>query len=112
MSLRRRTRQPHIVAISRVIKLFANITKMLSYGFHALFPAKRFTLPERAGPWLSSKQESSVPRIIWQTNFTNRVTLPVYLNYLFNRLMAPRFEYRFMITQARHDFIEKNFSPL
>jgi len=111
MSLRRRTRQPHIVAISRVIKLFANITKMLSYGFHALFPAKRFTLPERAAPWLSSKQESSIPRIIWQTNFTNRVTLPVYLNYLFNRLMAPHFEYRFMITQARHDFIEKNFSP-
>ncbi len=111
MSSRRRTRQPHIVAVSRVIKLLANITKVLSYGFHALFPNKRFTLPERAAPWLPAKQKTVIPRIIWQTNFTNKVTLPVYLNYLFNRLMAPRFEYRFMITQARQEFIKQNFDP-
>ncbi len=43
-------RKPHIVATSRVIKLAANITKLLSYGFHALFPKKRFTLPEQAAP--------------------------------------------------------------
>ncbi|MFP3343668.1 glycosyltransferase [Halomonas sp. SIMBA_159] len=109
MSARRRKSKPHIVAVSRVIKLVANVAKVLSYGFHALFPNKRFTLPERGAPWLSSQHDAVIPRIIWQTNFTNKVTLPVYLNYLFNRLMAPRFEYRFMITQARHDFIEQHF---
>lgn len=95
-----------IVICSRVIKLLANIGKLASYPFHALLPKVRFTLPEQAAPWWPSKQASCIPRIIWQTNFTNRVTLPVYLNYLFNRLMAPRFEYRFMITQARRGFIE------
>lgn len=104
-------RKPHIVATSRVIKLVANITKLLSYGFHALFPKKRFTLPEQAAPWLKPKEPTPIPRIIWQTNFTNKVTLPVYLNYLFNRLMAPRFEYRFMITEARKAFIAAHYSP-
>lgn len=98
------------VVVSRVIKLFANITKLLSYVFHAVFPNKRFTLPERAAPWLSPKNDSVIPRIIWQTNFTNKVTLPVYLNYLFNRLMAPRFEYRFMITEARKAFIAEHYN--
>ncbi|MGP5712872.1 glycosyltransferase family 32 protein [Vreelandella alkaliphila] len=104
-----RTSKPLIVATSRLIKLCANITKLLSYIFHAVLPNKRFTLPAYAAPWLKPKNKSTIPRIIWQTNFTNRVTLPVYLNYLFNRLMAPRFEYRFMITDARSDFIKGNF---
>ncbi len=37
------------------------------------------------------------------------MTLPVYLNYLCNRLMAPTFEYRFVSTEARADFIEANY---
>ncbi|MDM7481506.1 MAG: glycosyltransferase [Halomonas sp.] len=104
-----KSRKPHIVATSRIIKLLANITKLLSYGFHALFPKKRFTLPEQAAPWLKPKEPTPIPKIIWQTNFTNKVTLPVYLNYLFNRLMAPRFEYRFMITEARKAFIADHY---
>ncbi|WP_445395497.1 glycosyltransferase family 32 protein [Zobellella sp. An-6] len=98
----------HILLTSRLIKLFANITKVLCYGFHALFPDQRFTLPERAGALLKGK-DRPIPRIIWQTNFTNKVTLPVYLNYLFNRLISPTFEYRFMITEARADFIRANY---
>lgn len=109
MSFQSKKSRPVIVATSRVIKLLANITKLLSYGFHALFPNKRFTLPERAAPWLPPKGESTIPRTLWQTNFTNRVTLPVYLNYLFNRLMAPRFEYRFVITDARKAFIAEHY---
>lgn len=110
MSRHTKKSRPVIVATSRIIKLLANITKLLSYGFHALFPNKRFTLPERSAPWLPPKGKSTIPRIIWQTNFTNRVTLPVYLNYLFNRLMAPRFEYRFMITEARKAFIAEHYN--
>ena len=98
-----------IVGTSRLIKLIANITKVLSYPFHWLLPDKRFTLPEHASPLIKGGKPSPIPRIIWQTNFTNRVTLPVYLNYLFNRLMAPRFEYRFMITEARRTFIAEHY---
>ncbi|MFC2993630.1 glycosyltransferase family 32 protein [Halomonas tibetensis] len=101
-----------IVAVSRLIKLGANTTKVLSYPFHWLLPNKRFTLPERAAPLLKGGTPSRIPRIIWQTNFTHRVTLPVYLNYLFNRLMAPRFEYRFMITEARREFIAEHYPEI
>jgi len=52
-----------------------------------------------------------IPRVLWQTNFTDRVTLAVYINYLFNRLLSPTFEYRFMITEDRADFIKANYSP-
>ncbi|MGJ7461866.1 glycosyltransferase family 32 protein [Halomonas sp. MA07-2] len=105
-------KKPLIVATSRVIKLLANITKVLSYPFHWLLPNKRFTLPEQAAPLLKGGKPSRIPRIIWQTNFTNRVTLPVYLNYLFNRLMAPRFDYRFMITEARREFIAEHYPEI
>ncbi|WP_444989108.1 glycosyltransferase family 32 protein [Halomonas mongoliensis] len=99
-----------VLMTGRLIKLLANILKVSSYGFHFLFPGKRFTLPEHAAPWLKGRtSDAAIPRIIWQTNFTNRVTLPVYLNYLFNRLMAPTFEYRFMITEARGEFIKANY---
>lgn len=99
-----------VLMTGRLIKLVANIMKVSSYGFHFLFPKKRFTLPERAAPWWQGQQsEGGIPKIIWQTNFTDRVTLPVYLNYLFNRLMAPTFEYRFMITEARGEFIKANY---
>jgi len=101
-----------IVATSRLIKLMANITKILSYPFHWVLPNKRFTLPGRSAPLLRASNPSRIPRIIWQTNFTNRVTLPVYLNYLFNRLMAPRFEYRFMITEARREFIAEHYPDI
>lgn len=110
MPTRPTTHKTLIVIVSRLIKLFANISKLLSYVFHAVFPKKRFTLPEYAAPWLAPKHDAIVPRTIWQTNFTNKVTLPVYLNYLFNRLMAPRFEYRFMITDARKAFIAEHYN--
>jgi mannosyltransferase OCH1-like enzyme len=95
---------------SRLIKIFANLIKLSCYVFHFLFPNKRFTLPSHADPIIRRNKQSSIPQTIWQTNYTNRVTLPVYINYLFNRLMAYDYEYRFMITEDRSDFIEANYS--
>lgn len=94
-----------IVATSRVIKLMANATKLFSYLFHALWPDWRFTIPERSASLLAPRATSVIPRTVWQTNFTASVTLPVYLNYLFNRLMSPRHEFRFMTTEARMRFV-------
>ena len=98
-----------IYLVSRIIKIFANITKLGCYIFHFLFPNKRFTLPTQAQPLHRSKKTDKIPRIFWQTNFTNRVTLAVYINYLFNRLLSYDFEYRFMITEDRASFIKDNY---
>lgn len=100
-----------IFLVSRIIKLFANLTKLLCYGFHSLFPNKRFTLPKQAAPLLRSSKPALIARIVWQTNYTDRVTLPLYLNYLCNRLLAPRFEFRFMVTEDRAAFIQAHYSP-
>ena len=98
-----------IYFVSRIIKLFANITKLGCYGFHAFFPNKRFTLPKQARPLYHRKKQGKIPKIFWQTNFTNRVTLAVYINYLFNRLLSYDFEYRFVITEDRASFIKDNY---
>lgn len=84
--------------------------KIICYIFHFFFPNKRFTIPSHAKAIINSKKQSEIPRILWQTNFTNRVTLAVYINYLFNRLLAYDFDYRFMITQDRAEFIKANYS--
>jgi mannosyltransferase OCH1-like enzyme len=97
--------------VSRLIKIVANITKMLCYVFHLAFPRQRFTIPATSAPLVRTGGRSTITRILWQTNFTNRVTLPVYLNYLFNRLMSPTFEYRFMGTADRATFISQSYPP-
>ncbi len=96
---------------SRIIKIFANLIKLACYVFHFIFPNKRFTLPNHAKPIFRRKKQLAIPKTLWQTNFTNRVTLPVYINYLFNRLLAYDYDYRFMITEDRADFIRSNYSP-
>lgn len=103
-------RKYFIYLVSRIIKIVANLTKISCYFFHFLFPKKRFILPKHALPLLKNKSKSVIPKTLWQTNYTNRVTLAMYLNYLFNRLLSPTWEYRFMITEDREDFIKENCS--
>ncbi|QUE31489.1 glycosyltransferase family 32 protein [Francisella philomiragia] len=93
---------------SRFIRIIGNIVKLVSKLFHKIFPKKRFTLPNYSKPLIKTNNQSNVPRIIWQTNFTNKVTLPLYVNYLFNRFMAPRYEYRFMDNDAVDKYIAEN----
>jgi len=95
----------------QVIKIFANTTKLFCHLIHFASPGLRFTLPSESAPIFRRKSHGKVPRTIWQTNYTNKVHLAVYLNYLFNRLMAPSFEYRFMITEDRREFISITFGP-
>lgn len=95
---------------NRVIKIGANGLKIFCYGFHAIFPGKRFRIPEHSGPLIPKGGSHRVPRIVWQTNFTDRVALPVYLNYLFNRLMAPHHVFRFVSTEGRRRYIGETYS--
>lgn len=95
----------------RLIKIFGNASKGPAYVFHFFFPRKRFSIPHRAKPLVSARDTHRIPKIIWQTNYTDRVTLPVYLNYLFNRVMSPTYEYRFMDTAERAEYIKSNHAP-
>jgi len=94
---------------ARIIKVVGNFTKGPSYIFHRLRPDKRFQLPHRAKPLIAKASNHKIPKIIWQTNFTDRVTIAVYLNYLFNRMMAPSYEYRFMDDAEAAEFIKTCF---
>lgn len=95
-----------ILISNRLIKLLGNISKPFSYLFHFIFPNKRFTIPEYSKALISSTRTSAIPKKIWQTNYTNRVSLPMYLNYLFNRLMSLSYEYHYVSTEARLAYIE------
>lgn len=99
-----------IIIVNRTAKLLGAVVKTLSYPFHALFPKMRFTIPEESHAKVDLQRPTRIPKIIWQTNFTNKVTLPVYINYLFNRLMSLDYEYRYVSTEARHEFMKEHAS--
>jgi mannosyltransferase OCH1-like enzyme len=97
-----------IIVANRSIKLLGALVKTLSYPFHFIFPNKRFTIPKQSDPLRKSTTQTLIPKIIWQTNFTNRVTLPIYVNYLFNRFLSPDYEYRYVSTEDRLTFLEEH----
>ncbi|AHG80531.1 hypothetical protein X875_19170 [Mannheimia varigena USDA-ARS-USMARC-1388] len=97
-----------IVICNGVIRLFGNIVKVLSYPFHALFPKKRFTIPEYSPAKIRSNKPTKITKTIWQTNYSNKVTLPMYANYLFNRLMSLSYDYRYVSTEEREAYIKAN----
>ncbi|PNH88016.1 glycosyl transferase [Vibrio diazotrophicus] len=97
-----------IMVANRTIKLLGNIFKVLSYPFHFILPKVRFTIPEYSPAKLKSSNDSGVTKVIWQTNYSNRSALPVYLNYLFNRLMSLSYDYRYVSTEAREEYLKQN----
>ncbi|WP_372880910.1 glycosyltransferase family 32 protein [Psychromonas sp.] len=99
-----------IFITNRLSKIIGNICKILAYPFHMIFPKKRFAIPFYSKAKITTKKQSKIPRIIWQTNYSNRSTLPVYLNYLFNRLMSLSYEYRYVSTEERLEYIKNNTS--
>jgi len=96
-------------AVGRLIKVVANSLKGAYYLVHPFLRAKRFTLPSHKPPVVRARREQKIPRIVWQTNFTNKVTFPVYLNYKFNRLMSLTYEYRFMTDEDCASFVETKY---
>lgn len=100
----------YVIIINRFAKFSGTLVKGFSFIFHFLFPKKRFIIPLHSKPLIDSKQQSIIPKILWQTNYSNRVALPVYVNYLFNRLMSLDWEYRYVSTEDRLDYIRTNAS--
>ena len=96
-----------IVVSNRAIKIFSTFVKAFSYLFHFIFPHKRFTIPLQADALSTTDKGSKITRIFWQTNYTNSVSLPMYLNYLFNRLMSREYEYRYASDEAILEFFQE-----
>lgn len=96
-----------IIVSNRCIKILGALSKAFSYVFHFIFPNKRFTIPKHGNPLISSQRQDKIPKVIWQTNYTNIVSLPVYLNYLFNRLMSPTYEHNYVSTEERLVYLKK-----
>ncbi|MFD1805277.1 glycosyltransferase family 32 protein [Pasteurella oralis] len=97
-----------ILIANGLTRLLGNIVKTLSYPFHFVFPKKRFTIPEFDSAHRQSTKKTKINRVIWQTNYSNKVTLPIYCNYLFNRLLSWSYEYRYVSTEARAEYIKAN----
>ena len=60
---------------ARLIKIIGNSLKGPFYLFHLLFPDKRFKIPRLSEPLIKMVSSKRIPKIIWQTNFTDRVTI-------------------------------------
>ena len=100
-----------ILVANRLIRLSGNSLKLLSYPVHRVFPRLRFTIPEYSRARTRSASSGPIPRVIWQTNFTHRVTLPVYLNYLLNRLLSLNSDYYYVSTEARDAYLRQQAAP-
>ncbi|MGQ0287031.1 glycosyltransferase family 32 protein [Pasteurellaceae bacterium 22721_9_1] len=98
---------PILIKLSVILlRLTGNIVKTLSYPFHAIFPKKRFVIPEFSPARKVAQNNQKINRTIWQTNYSNLVTLPVYCNYLVNRLLSPEYNYRYVSTEQREEYIK------
>ena len=95
-----------IIIANGISRLLSNFVKIFSYPFHAVFPKKRFTIPEFSPAKRHSSQQTKINKTIWQTNYSNKVTLPVYCNYLFNRLLSLSYDYRYVSTEERAEYIK------
>jgi len=99
-----------IVISNRLIKIFSTIVKAFAYLFHFIFPKKRFTIPFQSDAIHKNDSHSKISKIFWQTNYTNSVSLPMYLNYLFNRYMSKEYEYRYASDEVILDFFQEHAS--
>lgn len=98
------------IIINRLTKFLGVFIKIFGYLFHFIFKTNRFIIPIESDAFFSSKTPTNITKIIWQTNYTNNVSLPVYVNYLFNRLMSLDWEYRYVSTEDRLDFMRAHAS--
>ncbi len=97
-----------ILIANRVTKILGNIMKSFGYLFHLFLPKKRFTIPLEVDATQTANDKQKIPRILWQTNYSNRVSLPMYLNYLYNRFMSQGYSYRYASDETILTFFQEH----
>ena len=88
-----------------------SLAKAAGSLLHAVSPSRRFRIQPVApptGPSRDGPLPGGIPRIVWITNFTDAVTLPVWLNYARNRCMARSFEFRFTDDVGMDAYVRAN----
>jgi len=99
----------------RGIKFLANGLRPIFYFHYWLLPSQRFQLrssPKKTINKASSRlnvHQKAIPKIVWQTNYTDKVTLPIKACWLCNQLLSRGYDYRFHTTEMRKDFVEQYF---
>ena len=103
----------------RGIKFLANGLRPIFYLHYWLFPNQRFLLRSSVNKPIGSasskakarakSHSKAIPKVVWQTNYTNRVTLPIKASWLCNRLLSPGYDHKFHTTEMRKDFVEHHF---
>ncbi|WP_375414570.1 glycosyltransferase family 32 protein [uncultured Bradyrhizobium sp.] len=97
-------------AATTAVQLLGNALKIIFFIDFKVRPTKRYRIPAVSAPRREPKNAKKIPRIFWQTNHSADVTLSVYVNYLFNRLLTPTFEHRFVSDDECEEFIRENCS--
>ena len=95
---------------SRLLRLKGNFVKLFGYCFHAFFPKRRYALPVVESPSLIKEDNVQIPKKIWQTNFSEMCTLPMYVNFKHNRSLSPDFEYHYVSTEDRDEYVKAHAS--
>jgi mannosyltransferase OCH1-like enzyme len=93
----------------RLIKLVAHASKIFFSIQLYLFGSSRKQLPSSLAASAKPINSRRIPRIIWQTNYSQRVTWQVYACFLFNRLLSRTHEYRFCDDEACDLFVKEHF---
>jgi mannosyltransferase OCH1-like enzyme len=94
----------------KAVKILANGLKPVFALDYRLRPAKRYRIPEFSPARRKRPARGPIPHLLWQTNYTNEVTLSVYVNYLFNRLLTPEFDYHYFTDERCDAFVRENYS--
>lgn len=93
---------------TRCIQVLGNILKPVFYLDLWIRPNKRYAIPKFSPARRASSTAKAIPRIVWQTNRSNHVTLSLYVNYHFNRWISPTYEFRFLEDLDCERFIEEH----
>lgn len=93
----------------RAIKLYGNASKVVLLTSLRFFPEWRKEIPANLQPARPALAAKRIPRIIWQTNYTSKVPAQVYSCFLFNRFLAPTYEYRFCDDHDCDIFVKDNY---
>lgn len=100
------------LASTRVVQAVGNLLKPLFQLHRLLRPRKRYRIPALWPPLLRARAPRRIPRIVWLTNYTHDVTLSIYVNYLFNRLIAPTHEFGLCDDGQCEAFIREHYPEL